>query len=195
VEKRSYLNLKLTPGINMNSEKMSVYELQGVTNDYSFKSKSDFRIGLEAELSIPFDKYKWGILFEPTYQSYQSDAVSDGGTASLKLSSVEFPIGLRYYVYINDNTRVYFNGFYIPSLALNMNSKVMISSNTLGDKSYSVGSTGNIAFGGGLDYKRFSLEGRFYGNEDLFKGPRFVSSEYSRFSIVLGYRFMEKRLK
>src|ERR1035437_3699675 len=125
VEKRSYLNLKLTPGMNMNSEKMTVYELQGVTNDFTFKSKSDFRIGLEAELSIPFDKYKWGILFEPTYQSYQSDAVSNGGTASLTLSSVEFPIGLRYYVYINDNTRLYFNGFYIPGLAINMNSKVM----------------------------------------------------------------------
>jgi len=193
--KRSYLNLKLTPGVNTNSEKMTVYGDQGITHDYAFKSKPGFRIGLEAELSIPFDNYKWGILFEPTYQSYTSDAVSDGGTASLTLSSVEFPIGLRYYIYINDNTRLYFNGFYILGLALNMDSKVMIPSTTLGDKTYSVGSTGNVAFGGGLDYKRFSIETRFYSNKDLFKGARFVSSDYSRFSIVLGYRFMEKRLK
>jgi len=197
VEKRSYLNLKLTPGMNMNSQTMTVYGEQGVTYDYSFKSKSGFRIGLEAELSIPFDKYKWGILFEPNYQSYQSDAVSNGGTASLSLSSVEFPFGLRYYVYINDNTRVYFNGFYIPGLAINMNSKVSISSNTPGVdvKSYTVGSTGNMAIGGGLDYKKFSLEARLYSNKDLFSSSAFKSSEYGRFAIVLGYRFMEKRLK
>ena len=197
LEKRSYLNLKLTPGMNLNSEKMTVYGDQGITHDYAFKSKPGFRIGLEAELSIPFDNYKWGILFEPTYQSYKSDAVSDGGTASLTLSSVEFPIGLRYYVYINDNTRFYFNGFYIPGLALNMNSKVTIVSNTLGvdPKSYNAGSIGNIAFGGGLDYKKFSLEARFYTNKDLFKESAFESSENSRFSVILGYRFMEKRLK
>ncbi len=201
--KRSYLNLKLTPGVNMNSEKMTVYGDQGSKSDITFKSKSGFRIGLEAELNIPFDSYKWGILFEPSYQSYKSDAVSDGLMASLTLSSVEFPIGLRYYVYINDNTRVYFNGFYIPGLALNMDSKVIIPSRGPKDKpyaipeyiSYTAGSSGNMAIGGGLDYKKFSLEGRFYTNKDLFKGSTFESSENSRFSIILGYRFMEKRLK
>jgi len=194
-KKGSYLNLKLTPGINSNSESMTVYGDQGNTSKLSFKGNQSFRIGLEAELSIPFDKYKWGILFEPTYQSYKSDAASDGATATLTLNSLEFPIGLRYYIYINDNTRLYFNGFYISGLALNMNSTIMIPSTTLGDKSYSVGSTGNAAIGGGLDYKRFSLETRYYTNKDLFKGSRFESSENGRFSIILGYKFIKKSYK
>lgn len=192
--KRSYLNLKLTPGINSTSESVTIVERDKKPH-LAFENNQSFRIGLEAELNIPFDNYKWGILFEPTFQSYKANAASEDVSASLTFSSVEFPIGLRYYIYINDNTRLYLNGFYIPGVAMNMDSKILLTTSTTTEKPYKVESSGNFAIGGGLEFKRFSIETRYYTNRDLFKSPVFESSDYNKFSVILGYKFMKKRFK
>jgi hypothetical protein len=197
--KRSYLNLKLTPGINSSSASMTVIE-RTQRPHLTFPTNQGIRLGLEAELIIPFNEYRWGILFEPTFQSFKSDGVSESKneTATISYNSIEFPIGLRYYISITDNTRFYLNGYLIPGFAMNIGSKIEYT-NSLGEiTSNKVSAAGSVAFGGGFEHKRFSLETRLYSSQNISKDQFITSStstDYSRFSIILGYKFMQTRLK
>jgi hypothetical protein len=54
-----------------------------MVNDYysgsgnaKFDNKISFRIGLEAEFILPFNKNKWAVFAEPTYQYYKTEKQS-----------------------------------------------------------------------------------------------------------------------
>lgn len=200
-KKKSYFNLKITPGMNSSSASLTAVERKQ-RPQLSFGSKQSFRIGLEAELILPINNYRWGILFEPAFQAYKADAIGDNATASLSYQSVEFPIGLRYHFYLNDDSRLFLNGFYVPGFGVNMNSELDYDfinpepeSNPEGPVTLKVSPSGNLAFGAGFEFKQFSLEARYYTQKELFSVSRIESSEYNRFSVILGYKFMQSKLK
>ena len=191
VEKKSYLNLKLTPGVNFSSGSMSIPVGVGKPLlPVTFESNQSFRLGLEAEWLFAFNKYKWAFVFEPTFQSYSPKAGPNNGT--IDYSSVEFPLGVRYYYHLNDQTRIYLNGFYIPGFAMNFNSTIKYTPETNVPKSFDVKSSGNLAFGGGVDYKKFSFEARYYADRTLSDEP-YLNPVYKRFSLILGYKIFSTR--
>jgi hypothetical protein len=191
--KRSYLNLKLTPGISFSSGSMSIPEVSDAYVRYhkvNYEPNQAFRAGLEVEWVFSYHNYKWAIVFEPTFQSFNSDTAPEEGTIDYK--SVEFPLGVRYYYHLSDQTRLYLNGFYVPGFAMNFDSKVNYISDKNVPKSLDVKSSGNMAFGGGVDYKKFSLEARYNTNRILSDAP-FLNPGFSRFSIILGYRIFSTK--
>ena len=196
-KKGSYFNLKLVPGFNSSSVSTSmVVDATNAKSKVDFGSKSGFQAGLEAELIVPFNKYRWGILFEPTFQSYSSDATGKYGSSTIKYSAVDFPIGLRYYFPVNEHTSVFLNGFVIPGFAINLNSNVgyyVHFSNTNDSKTLDLKSSASAALGGGVEFNRVSLEARYYTNRNLLDGQAIGTADYSRFSIVLGYKFVKTR--
>ena len=189
--KKSYLNLKLTPGVNFNAGSMSL-PVTGSSqqNEVTYEGNQALRFGLEAEWVFSYNKYKWAVVFEPTFQSYNSESAPAEGTIEYK--SVEFPLGVRYYYHLSDQTRIYLNGFYVPGVAMNFDSQVKYIPDTNVPKSLDVKSSGNMAFGGGVDYKKFSMEARYYTNRILSDGP-FLDPGYSRFSIILGYKIFSTK--
>jgi hypothetical protein len=199
-KRKPYFNLKLTPGLNSSSVVMStVVGSQNETSVSNFDKQMGFRIGLEAELIVPLNKYHWGILFEPTFQSYSAeDPAGKHGTSSINYQSIEFPIGLRYYIPINnENTRFFINGFLIPGMAINTNSSISyftFYSNMITEKTVDIKSSGSASFGAGVEYKRFSLEARYYSDRNLLNSAS-EYADYSRFSFVLGYKFLKTRFK
>ena len=185
--KKSYLNLKLAPGINFSSGSMSfpnALSLRQKTQN-TYKTNPTFRAGLEAEWVFSYHKFKWAVVFEPTFQSFNSDTAPEDG--SIKYSSVEFPVGVRYYYHLNENTRLYVNGFYIPGIAANFNSQTVYQQNTGQDIVSDIKAKGNVAIGGGIDYNKLSLEARYYTDRTLLK-DNLQDASYSRFSIVIGYK-------
>jgi hypothetical protein len=198
-KRKAYFNLKLSPGLNISSVSMStVVDVTNVAFKTDFSSNPGFRLGLESELILPFNNYHWGILFEPTFQAYNSEAEGKHGLSTISYSAIEFPIGLRYYFPVNDNTRLFLNGFVIPAFAINLNSKIeyhTFFSNMTDVKTVDVASSGSAALGGGVEHNRFSLETRYYTSRNLFSGQPSESANYSRFSVVLGYKFLKTRFK
>jgi len=200
VKPKPYFNLKLTPGLNSSSVTMStVVGSQNETSVSNFDNQLGVRVGLEAELILPINKYHWGILFEPTFQSYSGDdANGKHGPSSLSYQSIEFPIGLRYYIPLNENTRVFLNGFFIPGMAINMDSNVSyftFFSNMKSEETVDIESATSAALGAGVEYKRFSLETRYYTDRNLLNNHPSEYADYSRFSFVLGYKFLKTRFK
>jgi alpha-amylase/alpha-mannosidase (GH57 family) len=50
----------------------------------------------------------------------------------------------------------------------------------------------NVAYGGGIDYKRLSVEFRFYSNQKIMDDGYGWSSEYQKISLILGYNLSGK---
>lgn len=189
-EKKDSFQLKICPGINYSSVSVSSTANERFNTD--FDDQVTFRIGMEAELILPFNKNKWGVLFEPTFQYYYSEKQMPTFIATIHLNSVEFPLGIRYYSFINQKLKLFADIIYVPGFSLNFNSTFKKQSKTesILPTVLELQPGPNLAFGGGIVYKKYSAEFRYYTNKDLLRDSASWYSDYTRFSLILGYRIL-----
>ena len=105
--KRTNLNLYVKPGLNM--MKLNFYgPSSNSTTDAEF-NKTAFKFGVELEHVLPFNKGKWALLVEPTYNSINGQDKSDNGVADIKVkySYIEFNLGAKHYMHINPTSKVF----------------------------------------------------------------------------------------
>lgn len=160
-------NLNIRPGINSSSLSISNSALSSRNVDYS--NKFNMRLGIEAEFILTFNKNKWSVLIEPTYQNYKDEDVD--------YKSIELPIGVRHYFFLNDKSKIFANGLFVYDLPLDSN---------VGR--FDVSSSGNIAIGIGYNFnKKYSLELRYYTKRDFFRDYIAWGSKYNVASFILGY--------
>jgi hypothetical protein len=175
--------LKVTPGFSFSTISVSdnFYEVYNT----EFKNRLNFRIGAEAQYILPFNRNKWGILFEPTFHHLHSEKQLNTASVQIKYNSIEFPIGLRYYFFLNEELSIFLNALYVPGFSLDFNSKILYDypfASPLEIKpKYS------IAFGGGIAYKKLSAEMRYYSERDMLN-DFFWLSKYSNLSVIIGFK-------
>ncbi|SMP25169.1 hypothetical protein [Chryseobacterium profundimaris] len=187
-EKRDLFNLTVRPGLNFSSYEISsnYYTL----NELDKIKKVSFRIGLEAELILPFNNNKWAVFAEPTFQYFkaENDVVVYPGESyeftkarSIDYKSIEFPIGIRYYFFLNDKSKIFINASY--------NTDLQINSNIVYDKTnYKIASSNTFSFGAGYKYNdKFVIEFRTSTKKDLLQNMPIPIAKYSTSSIILGY--------
>jgi hypothetical protein len=161
-------NFTLRPRLNLSSLKTQTSQ-----NINDFGSKIGIGFGIEAELVLPYNKNKWSILIEPTYQSYKSE------TNNLKADykSIEVPLGLRHSFFTSNNSKIFVNGLYVLDYAFNS------EANNLDIRT-------NSSLGFGIGYKKddkYSIELRHIFTRHLFADYLFAGSEYKTFSLIIGY--------
>ncbi|MDO9256789.1 MAG: hypothetical protein Q7U54_14820, partial [Bacteroidales bacterium] len=144
-----------------------------------YGNQINFRIGAEAEFILPFNKSKWGIIFDPSYQYFNSSGQSGLGTKKINYQSIEFPIGLRHSFFFNENLKIFVNAFFIPATSIDFNSTI----SDLEIKTWI-----STAFGSGVAYKKLSAEVRYYTNRELLIKYLYWTTDYRRLSLILGYR-------
>jgi hypothetical protein len=181
-ENRDVFNLKITAGIN--------YTTMSVFNPYynswiSFGSKLGLRFGVEGEYILPFNKNKWSIVLEPSYQSFHSKGKLGSQEVTIKYNSIVFPLGVRYYSFLNNDFRLFYNGLFISSFSINPNSGITYEG--VAGKSDIIPRR-SLALGVGVDYKRLSAEIRYNTNREVLKNFGGWSPDYSRVSLIVGYR-------
>jgi hypothetical protein len=193
-EKKDLFNLTVRPRLNssllsMSSSNVDFYNVK-------FDSKSNIGVGLEAEFIFPFNRNKWALIVEPTYQYYKNEKTKEttsllGGqvTAKVDYKSIELPIGLRHYFFLKNDSKIFINASYLADFALN--SKIELfrkdgsSINTLDIKSRST-----LALGvGGKLHDKYSIELRYIIDRSIVKDYIFVNSSFSTASLILGYSF------
>lgn len=188
-EKRDLFNLTVRPGINLSSFEISNSSF--VTSESNkFDNKVTFRIGLEAELILPFNKNKWAIFAEPTYQYYkaekdfvvyQGQASENIRTRSIDYKSIEIPIGIRYYLFLSDKSKLFINAAY--NVDFEMNSNIYYDFQFLKTSSAS-----NFSFGAGYKYNdKFVVEFRTSTKRDLLQNNTIINTGYRTSSLILGY--------
>ena len=184
VKQSSLFHLKFTPGINSSS--FTITYIDGSNFGKVSDNNTNLRIGLEAELLLPFKKNKWGVVFEPTYRTFNSKTgpFYEFKSATINYNSIEFPLGIRHYFFINNNLKIYLNAFYIPYYELKCNSKVVIDNNT-----YDLNPILSVySAGGGFCYKRMNAEVRYYSDRSFLDNDYFNYSYNNRLNVILGFR-------
>lgn len=195
IEQKSVFNLKVTPGINLASSNNSKKDAEG---SFDLKNKPQFRIGIEAEWVLAFNKNKWSLFIEPNYQKYQDSGSKTYGEGlsqivnswEVSYQHIDVPLGIRHYLFLNQNAKIFLNVAYQYTFVMGesgstFNYKSAFSSYER--KAKAANSTGILA-GAGFGYKALSIEARFNFKREIFTNYGDWSSKYGSYGIILGYK-------
>lgn len=168
-------HLSLRPGVSLSSFQ-TVYNLGFLSADLG--TKMTFRFGLELEAVLPFNKNKWAVIFEPTYQYYKSE----NQNSFIDYKTIDFHLGIRHYMFLSNNSKLFLNIAFVRSYNLN----TVIKLPNMSGLEYE--STGVLSFGIGYKIKnKFSLEYRNVSNQNLLNSEVVLITKYTTSSLVLGY--------
>jgi hypothetical protein len=181
------VNLYLKPGINYGAVSFN----SSYNKSIEFENKSSLKIGLQAEYILPFNKSKWAVSLEPSYQSYHADYEfeafwsMDEVKVVIDYESIELPVGIRHYFFLNQYSKLYLDfGFIID---YPVNSGIYDTEKTIYD--IEIQSGVNMYAGAGYQFKsRYCFELRHGANRELTKHNLSIGSMYKTFSVVFGYR-------
>lgn len=183
-ESRDWFNLRVRPGVSFSELLIdSPYEYPA---DFSFGNKTTFRFGVEAEFVLPFNKNKWSIFIEPTYQYYKGDVTEDYYLRTQKITidyqSVEIPLGVGYRMFLNDNNSLILKVSYVSDFNKKAQIEFEASSN------FDISTSNNLSYAFGYEFKnKFSIELK-YQQRDLLGKYAAWHSTYNNTSLILGYK-------
>ncbi|MDX6191399.1 PorT family protein [Flavobacterium sp. Fl-318] len=193
---KSKFFIKITPGVSF----ASLSSTNDADNQLNAKldKKAVFRIGAEFEYVLPYNKNKWSVFINPTYQKYQNE--KDYGvpspfitfpnveyTIKASYSSLQLPIGIRHYMFLNENSKIFINYSY----TIDVSSKTDITYTNKTASNASGSFTGdfakNSALGIGYNFKnKFSAEIRFNTKKELVNYT-YHSAKYNAIDFIFAY--------
>jgi len=191
-QKRDLFNLTIRPGLNLSHLSIENTMSDFWNNDYG--NEINFRFGVETEYIFPFNKNKWSIIIEPTFQYYYSDSKKEtnelsGGFRITKVNyqSFELPVGLRHYFYLNDKSKIFANISYVIDFSYKSSVRLTRLDGSL-ISSLDITSRPNLSLGIGYKYKnRLSLEIRQQTKRQILSDYNYWKTNYGTMSIILGY--------
>ncbi|MNT05457.1 hypothetical protein D3C72_1400760 [compost metagenome] len=190
-EKKDLFNL--TFRMHLNNSSLSVQNSWiNLTTDFGNESSLGF--GVEAEYILPFNKNKWSLSVEPTFQYFKSEKTFDVSNVSggkligtVDYSSIELPLSVRHYFFLNKNSKIFINA----SLIYDFSSKSSIEFKRANNTNYNtleIKSGNNFGFGVGYKLKdKYSLEMRYQTSRNILGDYVYWNSNYNKLSIIFGY--------
>jgi hypothetical protein len=180
--KKGQFSLTLRPGagfsrVTLGSSFYSLKQIDCGVNPY-------YRIGVEAEFMLPFQKRKFSIAIEPTFSYYEATgAWVNDYRADLKYNAIEVPLGFRYRQYTKNGSAFFINGFFQANFEFD--SKIDFSKNGFVFYTTRPKRSGNASLGFGYKIKkRLSMEARYQLRRNL------VSGYMNPFAVILGYTIL-----
>ncbi|MEQ8424202.1 MAG: tRNA modification GTPase, partial [Cyclobacteriaceae bacterium] len=104
---RNWFNLAIRPGINKSS--LAIDNSVSGLRDSDFGKQSNYRLGFEFEFIMPFKGNKLSVIIEPTYQYFEAG----NQIASIDYKSMEIPLGIRYYMFLDKKSKLFVNASYL----------------------------------------------------------------------------------
>lgn len=193
-QKRDLFNLTLMPGFRYSS--MWIQNNAFFFKKVDFDGKYRFTLGMEAEFIFPFNNNKWAMFIEPTFQYYKSTGstisnitTGEGVTAEVDYKSLEIPIGIRYYLFLNNNSKIFlhvatiYDAYFNSSLSVTKNSGVEFWD-------FSFTTKNNFIAGLGFKFNdRYRVEVNYQTRREVLSTYTSWSSGFHTASVVLGYSF------
>ena len=179
-QKKDLFNLSIRPGFNSSS--LSIQNSASSSRNTDFDNEFGFRFGIEAEFIMPFNKNKWSLIIEPTYQYFKSVKEITNQSAKADYKSIEIPVGIRHYFFLNENSKIFINGSFIFDLS--NDSVIDFESGT----DLEIKTRNNLAFGIGYKHNdKYGLELRYQTSREILSNYIYWSSDYSTLSVIFGY--------
>lgn len=183
--KRDAVNVSVRPGVSISS--MSFYNDVDKNLNADFGNKTTFRLGAEFEYIFPFNKNKWAIIVEPTYQYFKAEQFGSQYNIKIDYKVIDASFGIRHYMFLNNKSKLFINGSFINSISIN--SKISFD-NKINNTNYSIDirPAATVSFGFGYKYlNKYSIEFRYGMEQDLLRNYHQWYSSYNLSSLVLGY--------
>lgn len=184
-QKSDLFNLNIRPGLN--SYSLSIGNDRTITRDVDFDTEIGYRFGVEFEFIMGLHKNKWALIIEPTYQNYKSEktisAFFDTQNVTVDYKSIEVPIGLRHYLFLNKNSKFFVNA----SFVIDFNNKKSVI-NFEKNSNLDIKTAHNLALG--IGYKqndKYSLEFRYHTPRNLLKNSSYFENDFNTLSFIFGY--------
>ncbi len=177
------LKISLRPGFKSSS--FAMHNIMLSSREADFGSRVGFTMGLELEYVLPFNKNKWALILEPTYQSFKSETENKAQdqTISIDYKSVELGLGGRHYFFLGQDSKIFINA----SMILDFTRSFVQFTYTPRDLRI-YGAT-NFAMGLGYKYNdRYSLELRYFTDRDILSNIGNYRTEYKSVSVIVGYK-------
>ena len=191
--KKDLVNLTLRAHLNNSSAyiRNTAYTRNSTAD---FGSKSTLGFGIELEYIFPFNKNKWSIFVEPTYQNFKAEIITDDFYVATKklisnmnYSSIEVPLGISHYLFLNKNSKLFINASYVFDFNLKSSIEIRRDDNTYYN-SLLVNTLNNASFGIGYKFKdKYSIETRYQTSRTLLSDYLLWDSSYTTASLIFGY--------
>ena len=182
-QKTDLFNVTLRPGLKSASASLkNDLFTTGTSKDFNSDTEIGIRFGVEAEIILSFNKNKWAIIIEPTFQSFKSTKVLSSNEVTVDYKSIELPLGLRHYFFLNNDSKIFINS----SFVFDFSSNSKIDYNTGSD--LNIKTRSNLVFGIGYKYNdKYSVELRAQTGRELLSDYIYWKSEYKSVSLIFGY--------
>ena len=178
---KTKLHLSARLGVVQNSFKME-YPSDARYN-YDFGSKTSLRVGVEAEIVLPFNRNKWSLLLEPVYAAFKSEGDQTIFTDNVDYKAIEFQMGLRHYMFLSPDSRIFINLGVV--YAININNGVYNPKRYSSILEYKP--SPQIILGAGYKYNKLSAEVRYLGTQNFQADQIAWESRFTSLAFVLGY--------
>lgn len=194
-QKRDLFNLTLRP--RLNSSSLTIQNKISNSFDTDFGNKFGFGLGVEVELILPFNKNKWAILIEAAYQNFEVEVLSTNSrvagtllSTKVEYSSIEIPIGLRHYFFLNDSSKIFTNLSIIFDASSNSNIVMETADGGNNLNTLDITATTNLAFGVGYKLNdTYSMEMRLQTSRNVLDDYVYWDSDFNTMSLIFGYSF------
>jgi len=187
-------NFSIRPGLSIGFLTIeSEYNLR----DFKFDAKLGYRVGVEFEYILPYNKNKWAVILEPTYQvmkgettNFEPNIPGNYLTGKIDYSSIELPAGIRHYFHLNEKSKLFLNASFVVDITFKSSVELL----TVDNFSYydiQIETRPNAAFGMGYKFdNKFSVEMRYQTNRELFSRYVYWRGKYNTLSFNLAYTFL-----
>lgn len=187
--KRDAFNLTIKAGLVSSSLEIT----SGFSNyrNVDFDNHFGLQFGIETEYILPFNNNKWSFIVAPRFQKFtETKEVINNGvvglynqyTAEVNYNTFEVPFGVRHYLFLNENAKLFLDASYILVLPTASNVKYSTGTNVEIKKSSA------FEFGFGFNYNhKFSMAFKYGIPREILSNYRNESGDYKNGSLVLGY--------
>ena len=200
-EQRKAFHLSIRPGINQSFMTLDNNRVSNFAETIDFGNELTFRIGIELEYILPFNKNKWSIFIEPTYQSYKIDErefefvpssfLYETVMASVDYASIELPLGIRHRFFVGDQSNIFVNGALVSDIPLSSTANVKTDiprGDVFNIVDTEIKASISLALGIGYKYKnKYGIELRYQTDRDPISDDVNSKSTYQTTSVIFEY--------
>ncbi|WP_196890335.1 tRNA modification GTPase [Aureivirga marina] len=184
-----HLNIQPSFKISNTGIKGAYYIYRNQYIDIDFSNLNRFQFGLEAEIILPFNNSKWSTFLNPILKTGSDTVDIEYDNIEFKMTALELNLGLRHYMFLNKNSKLFINAFL--SHDIHFNSSINFKERTSVRPNLEPKSA--TTFGGGFGlklYDKFSGEVRIYGNKNFLREYISWEGKDQTISIILGYTLL-----
>ncbi len=184
--------LLLKPAVSINRIEMGIHDPIDSAPKVYFDQANSIGFGIETAYIFPYNRYKWGIFAEANYLTYKTETIFVGEEMNPPLytgyaidyKSIEFPIGLTYYIHLDKNNRLFAKAAYVPYMIL---SESYIAFSESYRSNFSASS--HLFFGLGYNYRNLALECKYYTPTNITQNIYKRGSDLHRIAFTISYAF------